>query len=253
MLSNIHKSKIIIIFASFYLFTINTTIMAKKKEVIRKYNFSDGYLKQISDNTLILLDRDVVAFNDMGFTSTKRSDYVQTLKNFADYPSDEQLEGIKINTTEVKTVTRSELERIMRTIGLIAKIVFKEGTGKYKEFGNTDLTRQTDEELIRNAKIMSVSATKYLTDLASDGLTSLKIQTLDITKQTFDDAIDAQRKAISERDTATEARIELGNVLYELVAKYSEIGKNIWYDNNEAKYNDYIIYNTSTGQPEPII
>ncbi len=30
--------------------------------------------------------------------------------------------------------------------------------------------------------------------------------------------------------------------------------KNIWYDNNEAKYNDYVIYNTSTGQPDvPVI
>lgn len=221
--------------------------MSKKKEVIRKYNLSDANLKQVADNMLILLDRDIVEFNDMGFTPTKRADFVQMIQDFADYPSDEQLEGVKITATEDKLTTRLELEKIMRTISLIAKIVFKEGTGKYKEFGNADFTRQTDEELVRNAKIMSVSAVKYMNDLANDGLNAVKIQHLDIAKKNFDEAIDIQRKAISERDTFTEGRIEAGNRLYETLVKYADIGKNIWYDTNEAKYNDYIIYNTSTG------
>lgn len=224
--------------------------MSKKKEVFRKYNLSDAYLKQVADNMLTLLDRDIVEFSDMGFTPTKRADFVQRIQDFADFPSDEQLEGIKIDATENKNTKRLDLEKIMRTISLIVKIVFKEGTGKYKEFGNADLTRQTDEELVRNAKIMSVSAVKYLADLTNDGLTLAKIQKLDSAKQDFDDAIDEQRKAISERDTATEGRIEKGNLLYELLIKYAEIGKNIWYDTNEAKYNDYIIYNTSTGGPD---
>lgn len=224
--------------------------MAKKKEVARSYNFTDGYLKQIADNILMLIDRDVVEFTDMGLTPAKRSDFIQKINDFAMFPSDEQLEGIKMSTTETKTLTRTALEKIMRTILLIAKLVFKEGTGKYKEFGNGDLTRQSDEELVRNANIMFVSANKYLNDLTNDGLSVAKIQQLDAAKKDFDLAIDAQRKAISERDTSTEARIEAGNGLYELVSKYAEIGKNIWYDTNESKYNDYVIYNTSSGAPD---
>lgn len=227
--------------------------MSKKKEVSRKYNLSDANLKQIADNMLMLLDRDIVEFSEMGFTPTKRADFVQMIQTFADYPSDEQLEGIKITATEDKLTTRTELEKIMRTISLIAKIVFKDGTGKYKEFGSADFTKQTDEELVRNAKIMSVSAVKYMNDLANDGLTAVKIQTLDLAKKSFDEAIDMQRKAIRERDTATEGRIEAGNTLYEALIKYAEIGKNIWYDNNEAKYNDYVIYNTPTGNNDEII
>lgn len=227
--------------------------MAKKKEVVRSYNFTDGYLKQIADNMLTLIDRDIVEFTDMGFTPAKRSDFIQKTNDFANFPSDEQLEGIKMSTTETKTLTRTALEKIMRTILLIAKLVFKEGSGKYKEFGNGDLTRQTDEELVRNANIMLVSANKYLNDLMNDGLSVAKIQQLDIAKKDFDIAIDEQRKAISERDTSTEARIETGNSLYELVSKYAEIGKDIWYDTNESKYNDYVIYNTSTGAPDTTV
>ena len=33
------------------------------------------------------------------------------------------------------------------------------------------------------------------------------------------------------------------------MSKISEIGKEIWEGVNEAKYNDYLIYDTPTGQP----
>lgn len=224
--------------------------MSKKKETSRNYRFSDAYLKQLSDNMLALIDRDIVEFNDMGFSPAKKSDFAQKIIDFANYPSDEQLEGIKIDCTENKNTARKDLEKIMRMVLLIAKLVFKEGSGKYKEFGNADLSRQTDEELVRNANIMVASANKYLNDLSNDGLSPAKIQQLDLAKKQFDDAIDAQRKAISERDTSTEARVEAGNSLYELLVKYAEIGKNIWYESNEAKYNDYVIYNTPTGNAD---
>lgn len=226
--------------------------MAKKKIVSRNYNFADAYLKQIADNMSILLDRDIVEFTDMGLTPAKQNDFTQKIQDFANFPSDEQLEGIKVNATQTKNTNRNNLEKIMRTILLIAKLVFKEGSGKYKEFGNANLTQQTDEELVRNATMMGVSANKYLNDLINDGLSLAKIQQLDVAKKAFDDAIDAQRKAISERDSTTEKRVEMGNQLYELVVKYAEIGKNIWYDTNEAKYNDYIIYDTPPTQPDPV-
>jgi hypothetical protein len=38
--------------------------------------------------------------------------------------------------------------------------------------------------------------------------------------------------------------------LYLLLSKYSETGKDIWAEVSEAKYNDYVIYNTLSGGPE---
>ncbi len=57
-------------------------------------------------------------------------------------------------------------------------------------------------------------------------------------------AIDAQAKGISDRDVATEDRIEVLNTLYRILIKYAGIGQDIFYETDEAKYNDYVIYDT---------
>jgi hypothetical protein len=222
----------------------------KKKEVIRKYNFSDGKLKQLADTLLELILRDIERFEDRGFGHAKQMAYENAILIFATYSSDEELEGMKVAATEHKNNARTALEKAMRTIFLAARNVFKEGTGRYKEFGNGSLTAQTDEELVRNAQIMETVATKYLYLLQDEGLNNLKLNQLRELKERFDKSINEQRKAISERDITTEARIEAGNTLYDLTVKYADIGKDIWYDSNEAKYNDYIIYNTTTGTKE---
>jgi len=224
----------------------------KKKSVVRKYRFSDAHLKQFADKVLFLLDRDITEFNDRGFSPAKRSDFVLCIDVFENTPSDEQVEGMKITATEDKDNARLAVEKSMRTIFLMAKNVFKEGSGKYKEFGNTDLSRQIDEELVRNAKMTETTANKYLVDLTDEGLTAAKLSLFKTAIITLDTAIDLQFKAISERDTATESRIEAGNTLYDWITKYAEIGKDIWYETNEAKYNDYVIYNTSSGAAEAI-
>lgn len=216
----------------------------KKEEVMRKYNFSDAYLMQLGDNMLSLLDRDIVEFTDRGFNPQKRVELKNRVDDFKNYETDEQLEGIKITATEEKDAKRTIVERMMRTTLLMARTVFKEGSGRYREFGDSDISRQSDEVLVRNAKIVCLSATKYLAELSDEGLTAAKIADLDAARISFDESIDVQRQAINARDISTEGRVETGNSLYELIVKYCEIGKDIWVETNQAKYNDYVIYNT---------
>lgn len=216
----------------------------KSKESTRNYRMSDAELKQNGDNIISLINQDIIDFNDRGFSATKQTELENAIQAFSDYPSDEQLEGQKISATENKNTTRKVLEKSMRTFFLSAENVFGYGTGKYKEFGNADLTKQSDEELVRNAKILVQTAAKYLTQLSTEGITQTKIDLLEANRRNFDEGIDAQRMAIRERDAATEERINLGNALYALVVKYANIGKDIWYDSNESRYNDYVIYST---------
>lgn len=97
---------------------------------------------------------------------------------------------------------------------------------------------------------MSGTAEKYLTELSEEGLTSDKINTLITQRDALDLAIDAQAQGISDRDVAAEGRVEALNILYQLLTKYAGIGQDIFYETNEAKYNDYIIYDTPSGLPE---
>ncbi len=66
----------------------------------------------------------------------------------------------------------------------------------------------------------------------------------------LDNSIDVLAKGISDRDIATESRIETLNALYRLVTRYAGIGQDIFYEINEAKYNDYVLYDTPSGMPE---
>ena len=225
----------------------------KKKEVKAKFSFSYAHLKQVADNTLQLLDRDIAEHTLRGFTVAKRLAFVKLINIFDAIPDDEQMVGIRESATKAKDDARAKLEKQMRTIFLMAKNVFSGDSGKYKEFGSADLTAQTDEEIVRTAKIMVSTATKYLTQLDDEGLTTAMITTLSNTKKELDDAIDTKIKAISSRDVTTENRIEAANNLYEMIVKYSDIGKDIFVEINEAKYNDYVIYDTPTGTKEEII
>lgn len=224
----------------------------KKNPVTREYIFPDAFLKQKADEFINLLDRDIAEFTDRGYTPAKKTEFTNARNAVDNFPSDEQLEAIKIELTAQKDASRIALAKTMRTILNMAQNTFGLASAKYKEFGGSDLARQSDAELVRNARIMVVTAEKYLTELAPEGLTADKITTLTTQKDALDLAIDAQAKGISDRDVATEDRVEVLNVLYRLLTKYAGIGQDIFYETDEAKYNDYVIYDTPSGLPEVV-
>lgn len=216
----------------------------KKQVVKRDFNFPDSELMQNSDNMVNLLERDSAEFLDRGVTPAKVTQFIAARDSFANCPSDEKLEGIKQTKTETKNYARAALEQLMRSALIMARNVFGEGTGKYKEFGESDITSLSDDQLVRNAKLLIDAAQKYLADLGAEGMTSDKITSLTQSRLDLDLAIDAQLKAINERDVITEDRIEKANALYALLVKHSESGRDIWYSKSEAKYNDYVIHVT---------
>jgi hypothetical protein len=227
--------------------------MSKKEMIIPNFRFTYGFLKQLADSTLLLIDRDMVQFTDRGFTPVKRTELVTAINTFSGFATDEQLNGIKVAITITKDTDRNALERQMRGIFLAARTVFGEASGAYREFGNADLKHQTEAELVRNAKMMVTTTTKYLTNLATEGITLAKVSALDTLKTNFDNSIDLQTQATYNRDNATEQRAILANNLYTLVIKYNDIGKDIWAEVSEAKYNDYVVYDTVTGTPDDVI
>lgn len=221
-----------------------------KKEIVVLFNFTFAMLKQLCDSMLLLLDRDIAEHTDRGFTPAKREAFVNQLNAFIAIPTDNMLDGMKQTATQNKDKARAALEIAMRSIINMVEIVFKEFPGKQVEFGNFDLTRQTDEQLVRNGKDMTDAAKKYLTDLAAEGLTIAKITALETLRTAFDASIDLQRKSITDRNSVTESRRIEANKLYLILMDHSKRGKAIFADVSQAKYNDYIIYNTASGTDE---
>lgn len=223
-----------------------------KKEITTLFRFPFSKLKQLCDNMLQLLDRDLVEFTDRGFTPAKRAVFANQINAFVAIPSDEVFDGMKQTATQNKDNARLALEIAMRSIVNMAQSVFKNFPGKQAEFGNFEISRQKDDELVRNAKLMKDAATKYLTELTAEGLTAAKITALETLRTTFDTAIDLQNKAVTDRNEVTEQRRIEANKLYEILMDHSNRGKSIFADVSQAKYSEYVIYDTLSGTNEDI-
>ena len=68
----------------------------------------------------------------------------------------------------------------------------------------------------------------------------------------LDDAIDRVSQTVAQRDEASQKRARIGNELYAMITLVCDAGKRYWNGENEAYYNDYVIYGSSTpiAQPE---
>ena len=221
----------------------------KKPIVARNYKFADALLKQKADEMAGLLDRDAVEFADRGYDQDAKDAFSNAIRVVDTQTADETLEASKMIFTENKNAARSVLEKSMRTIFNMAANKFGNKSAKYKSFGQADISNQSDAELVRTFKIMAIAARENLAELTSEGLTQDKIDKLNDQGVALDENIDAATKGVSDRDIATEKRIEELNALYALVIKYAGIGQDIFYEDNEAKYNDYVIYDTPSGLP----
>lgn len=221
----------------------------KKPIVTRNYKFADAVLKQKGDEMALLLERDRVEFADRGYDRDAKDAFANAIRIVSDQPSDETLEASKMSFTENKDSARSVLEKSMRTIFNMAANKFGTKSAQYRAFGEADISNQSDAEIVRTCKVMVTAARANLPALESEGLTEEKIEKLNSHGIALDESIDAVAKEVSDRDIATEKRVEELNALYALVIKYAGIGQDIFYEENEAKYNDYVIYDTPSGLP----
>jgi hypothetical protein len=215
-------------------------------ELTRSYGFSDADLIQAATQQLRLMARDTVEFSEYGFNATKRNDFETALSAFSNFPTDVVLEGAKMIKTEAKNNARVALETSVRDIQFMAKLAFNNKPAYLKAFGDTALTKQSDNDLLLTGRNVQKSIIKYNQELSDSGLSADKNTAFEDALQAFQEAFNDMEDAIQERDISTHDRIEAANKLYNLYSIYAQLGQHIWSGKNEAKYNDYIIYGTQS-------
>lgn len=220
--------------------------MAQKPK-IRAYRGSDGKHIQSADSLKNSAVRDQPELEDFGVTPTTITVLMAARNAFANSPTDEELSGFMIIATQAKNASRADIQKQIRLIADRARIKYGEEDGRFRVFGVEMLTRQNDEDLLRCAYRVVRMGTQFLAELASEGLVVGMLTALEAAADTFDNQIDAQIEAIKNRDIAVDTRIGLGNDLYTLMVNLAAKGKLCWGDVNEAKYNDYILTHSSSG------
>ncbi len=224
----------------------------KKKETIRTYNFTDAHLITEANRVLDCIDRDMIEFTTRGWNSVEQQTWNQLTDDFDTMPTDDELEGIKMEKTATKDEKRSAVEDHCRNIMNMVMKKYRTNLPRIKRFGEQAFSQMTDEQMLRSAKHIFRTATTFLSDLQTEGLTNIILDAFKQAYIDFDEAISDQKEAISDRDVATEERIAKGNALYEFVAIWASVGKTLFYTISEAKYNDYILYESSGGADMPV-
>lgn len=224
----------------------------EKERQVRNYNMADASLVIMAGQVQHFMVRDLVEFTNYNVLAPEMTAFKTDIAAFEALPTDEELEGLKIDSTTIKDGFADNLKVAVREIMSRAQNKYGVNHGKYKQFGTLGMDTFDDPHLLICGRRVVRTATTYLTDLATKGLTAAMITSLTTICNSFENAILNQSDAIANRDIATDDRIEMGNALYKKMVDYCETGKTIWVTKDEAKYNDYVIYNTPNGEaPEP--
>lgn len=227
--------------------TIKTNKIMRKSEVTPQFQMSFGDLMQLGDKADDLMERDAAELLPYGVDATYRTDTATLTDDLKNFPTDEELQAEVSEKTETKNLSADAVKVFIRSVMVRAKAAFGEASAKYRRFGTKGMDDLADNDLLKCGKRVVRVATFFQVPLAAKGLTPAMITDLDGKVTTFDNDIDAQDDAIRQRDNATEDRIELGNALYAKIVELFDYGKDYWVTRDEAKYNDYVIYDQPAG------
>lgn len=220
----------------------------KKQIAVREYNFSDAELVIVANGIILVARRDATEFGKRNYNETK--DFAPTaaqIDAFQAIPTDIEMQGIEEDATIAKDAARELVKSQIKRIMNAASNIWGVKSAKYKRFGTKDLDKLNDAFILRCATRVARTATQLLTELAAEGVVVATINALKDATLDFDNKIDLMLDAKHDRNEMAETRVNAGNALYRKIVKIANVGKNIWAETSEAKFNDYIIYDNPGG------
>ena len=225
----------------------------KKPEIARLYRFSDGTLVTTGKEKIAFMRRDAAAFTPFGVTAALVTSLETAINVFSNSITDIETASKQTGVTTSKDAKADQLRVAIRTVMARAELKYGNTNAKYKQFGTDALSQQSDSDLLITGKRVVRVGTEFLTDLTANGLTAAMLTAITTLCNEFETLIIDQKLKIGERDIMQEDRVEAGNIIYKTLVQYTTTGLSIWETSDVAKYNDYVIYNTVSGEtPEAV-
>jgi len=196
------------------------------------------------------MKRDMEEFKNFGYSEENAQQLEKDLKAFLDIPTDEETEGDRMIVTERKNKIQRDYQERVRELMIRVRSQFGKDSALNLQFGVHGLANLSDNALLRLSGRIARLAEIHLEELLPKGFTKEEFDSLNQLAGEFELALYEQDMAKAQRDIATDRRAKKASEIYKEISKICETGKEIWNDLSEAKYNDYIIYNTPSGKPE---
>lgn len=225
-------------------------LIMKKPNVVRIYKHSDGTLVTKGLEKVAYMLRDKSEFEKYGITTDVINELKTLINSFSNRLTDVEALSDQTQATQNKNAKAEELRTAIRSVMARVILAFPFGTPKYRKFGADTLSEQTDSDLLLTAKRVVRVGTEFLPTLSKHGLTAEILTYITTLNEEFGDLLVDMKIEIGNRDIEQEDRVEAGNIIYTTLVKYTQTGQSIWEALDVAKFNDYVLYNTVSGEPE---
>lgn len=220
----------------------------KKKEAFRLFNFSDAVLITKAQEKIVFIRRDYEEFEAFGITNPLITELENNVTDFSNSITDIEALSNQTEMTAGKNAKAEELRVAIRAVMSRVQLKYGVDSAKYRKFGTESLSQQSDSDLLIIGKRVVRVGTEFLSELAENGLTAQMLTQINTLIHDFEMLIIDMKIKIGERDILQENRVETANAIYTTLVNYTNTGQSIWSSRNVAKYNDYVIYNTVSGE-----
>lgn len=220
----------------------------KKQATNRMYNYPDSELYVQCIEHINLAKRDMADFETYSYDATRLEKFETACKQFVELPDDDELLGIQMQMTEKKAETMNQLKIAIRSVMTRVAMKYHNKSGRYRRFGTRKMGDMSDPQLLFCGRRVVRVGTQLLPFLGDVGLTEATLQKVSEAVVAFENAIHFQKDKVSDRDILVERRTDLGNQLYQELIVLCNIGKDIWIDKDNVKYEQYVIYESNADQ-----
>ena len=220
----------------------------KKQASHRQYNFPDADLYLQCLERLKNAQRDIKKFEEYGYGKDKIMRFKAMCDKFRGLPDDDELVGDQMIVTDKKYQGAEKLKTAIRSIMTRVAIKYTNRSGRYRKFGTAKMGDMTDAQLLFCGRRVSRVARQQIDFLADVGVNENNIKRVMDACSVFENALNIQQDRVADRDIAVERRIEQGNKLYQELIVLCNIGKDIWAESDNIKYENYTIYESNNDQ-----
>ena len=211
----------------------------------RDYAMSNSELMFLVGDFVTFMNRDSTEFAGRGVDAAAITAFEALGNAFEVFPPDEYYSALVTAEVEAKNAARDESYNKVQSISGFFEQQWGLGSWQYKQLGIKGLSASSDDKFKSVCRNVVAVATDQLANLTAIGLTQAAIDALEAEAQIMEDKGHEIKDKIALRDSKTQERTEKGNELYSFVKQYSTVGKLIWENVDESKYNDYVIYPSS--------
>ena len=213
-------------------------IMKKRINIVR---MSQGELVHKCQEMASFMRRDSEDFLTFQVNESDIDAFELITQKYAGMRDDIRYRIAVVEQIDIRNTTTVFLKKKMRSILHRIKTMYAPSSWEYRSFDGRKYYNSPPRKLLEKVNNMIVAASNQLPNLEKVNITSADLEELTTLASRLNQSLIDERSAVAVREFNTLQRADKAAELFGILKQYSLIGKSIWEDVSEAKYNNYLI------------